>query len=218
MVNIKLNPENVPLKKSIWEVEIENIPFSREFFEQPELWEENTLIDTQYIRYNSERKEYLKGSSSEFDNWYSSIEVNNDLLAQLGNLFDKDINKREFYTLYPVEDTPLKPSEFITNKCELLFRVIKDEPGYRMDDHFDNRAVFGNFFINLVDNTDVSTHFSDPVNLQRTEIPELYKAPVCKNKGIFFLNNFSNLHGIVNNSSQNRYILNILVYFPSLTN
>lgn len=209
-------------KFPIWELSIPDTPFDREFFESNDLWEINKLVDGEYIQYSQERKEYIQNSIPEFENWFTEFKNQNDIITLLGKLFDDKENCGFFYKQFPLEDKKIIPSDFLKRRCDVLYRIINDEPGYKMENHFDNRAVLGNIFINLTDNRGVSTTFvntftngNHSVLDNKTNIH--YKGPEDKNRGIFFMNTPDTYHGIHNNTERTRYIMNILIYFPELT-
>lgn len=206
----------------IWELSIPDTPFDREFFENSKLWELNKLVDGEYIQYGQERKEYIQNAVPEFDNWLTKFKEQNNIIKLLGDLFDSKENCEFFYKQFPLEDKKIIPSDFIKRRCDVLYRIINDEPGYKMHNHFDNRAVLGNIFINLTDNSGVSTSFVNTFtngnhSVIDTETNTHYRGPVNKNEGIFFMNTPDTYHGIHNDSERTRYIMNILIYFPELT-
>jgi len=219
---IQINNTVASPKFPIWELTIPDSPFDRNFFENNDLWEMNKLVDGEFIQYGKERKEYIENSIPEFENWIAEFKKQNDVLGIIGDLLDNDENKGYFYKLFPLEDKKVIPSDFIRRRCNVLYRIINDEPGYKMHNHFDNRSVLGNIFVNLTDNKGVSTTFVNTFTNGNHSVIDKntnihYVGPDQKNKGIFFLNTSDTYHGIHNSTDRTRYIMNILVYFPDLT-
>lgn len=218
---MKINRQEASPKFPIWELSVPNVPFDRDFFDS-NIWTSNKLVDGEYISYGEERKEYKEGTVPEFEDWINKFKQDNDILGHISELLELEENKGHFYKLFPLEDKGITPTDFIRRRCDVLYRLINDEPGYKMHNHFDNRSVLGNIFINLTDNKGVATTFvntftngNHSVLDNQTNIH--YKGPEEKNKGIFFLNSSDTYHGIHNNSEKTRYIMNILIYFPDLT-
>lgn len=223
MSTLTINPADLYGKFPLWEIKVNNIPFDREFFENNKLWKDNLLTGQNYTYYPSERKEYIEGSSQELDTWLSNFKKENDILEKVINNFENyDSNIEHFFREFPIEDKGLKPSYYIRKHCHVLYRVMKDEGGYKMEKHFDNRAVFGNMFFNLVDNGDTGTEFFNTFSTGYKDVIDsdtnlMYKGPTKKGEGIWFMNNSHLLHSIKNRGNINRYVVNILVYFSELT-
>lgn len=219
---ITINTTVAAPKFPIWELRVPDIPFERDFFESNDLWENNKLVNGEYVSYGEERKEYKENLIPEFQNWYNTFKNENNILELLGDLFNEKENNEFFFKQYPIEDKGIVPSDFITRRCGVLYRIINDEPGYKMHNHFDNRAVFGNIFLNLTENKGVSTTFVNTFtngnhSILDSETKIHYRAPDAKNEGIFFMNTSDTYHGIHNNTNRTRFIMNILIYFPELT-
>ena len=83
---------------------------------------------------------------------------------------------------------------------ESKLHAYGNTPGFSLGRHFDNRFVFANFILNLVDNP-VSTKFYDYTQNNKL----IYEAPKEKGKGVFFLNYENTCHSYINDSFENRY-------------
>jgi len=90
--------------------------------------------------------------------------------------------------------------EFVKDTTTIVTQIFMDTPGFSLGNHFDNRFVFANFILNLVDNP-VSTKFYDYTQNYKL----IYEAPNKKGKGVFFLNYENTCHSYINNSFENRY-------------
>jgi hypothetical protein len=96
-----------------------------------------------------------------------------------------------------------KLNNFFINSSAENFTILKDLPGSAMGSHLDNRAMFGAFIINLIDNpAGASTVFSRTFNGEM-----LYQAPTKKGDGVFFINTHEMWHKIENFSSDDRYVI-----------
>ena len=174
------------------------------------------------MNYKPQRKDYKPGSSTIIDEWFNNFKNNNNILDLIIDNFEKSGNDRFFYREYPVEDKGITFRDFITKRCEVHFRIMRDEPGFKMNRHFDNRAVFGNIFFNLVENENVSTQFFNTFTtgykqVLNRETNVMYLAPNTKGEGVWFMNTPLMLHTVDNNTDQNRYVVNAVVLFPYLT-
>lgn len=219
---INFNTTTAADRFPIWELTTPDIPFDRDYFEKNDIWKNNKLVDGEYVAFGDERKDYIPDSLPEFESWFNKFKKESDILNSIGSLLDLKENNEFFYTQYPIQDKGHLPSEFIKKRCSIAFNIMKDEPGYKMHNHFDNRAVFGNIFLNLTDNIDVSTTFVNTfTNYNQSVIDKdtniHYKAPDKKNEGMFFMNTSDTYHGIHNSTDKIRYILNVLIYFSELT-
>jgi hypothetical protein len=92
--------------------------------------------------------------------------------------------------------------EFVKNNTLVTTQIFMDTPGFSLGPHFDNRFVFSNFILNLVDNP-VSTKFYDYTQNYKL----IYEAPKEKGKGIFFINYENSCHSYINDSFKNRYCI-----------
>lgn len=223
MATLTIDSKDLFTRFPLWEVNVDDIPFDREFFENDKLWKDNSLSKQKYTVYSSERKEYIEGVSQELDDWLTKFKQENDILQLIIDNFELyENNIVYFFREYPIEDKGLRPKEFIKKHCSVLYRVMKDEAGYSMEKHFDNRAVFGNIFFNLTDNGNTSTEFYNTFTTGYKEVLNkdtnlMYKGPNKKGQGIWFMNNSHLLHSINNSGDQNRFVINILIYFQPLT-
>jgi len=222
MSSITVNPsvevEHIP----IWKAKLSNFEYDRDFLEQDKLWKTNALSNESYTLYNKERLDFIPESSEEVSNWLEEFKKNNDIFSLLGSLFDNDQNRGFVLSEYPLEFKNTTIEAFLRRNCQLIYRVINDAPKYSMYKHYDNRSVFGNFFINLCDNPDVATEFYNTGTTLNTDTLDetsgiFYKGPTTCCDGLFFMNSYHTWHGVNNRSDENRFILNIVVYFNELT-
>lgn len=217
-VEPKVELDHIP----IWKSKLSGFPFKREFLENTNLWTTNALSNESYTLYNKERLDYVPENSPELTQWLESFKRDNDIFAILGQLLDTDNNKGFVLSEYPLEFKNTSIEKFLRRNCQLIFRLINDGPKYSMYKHYDNRSVFGNFFINLCDNPDVATEFYNTGTTLNTDTLDeesgiFYKGPTTCCNGLFFMNSYHTWHGVNNRSDSNRYILNIVVYFNELT-
>jgi len=222
MSTLQIHPEvdisNIP----IWKTSLTDFSYDRNFLSQDKLWKTNELSNESYTVYNKERLDYIPESSNEFTQWLEEFKGSNDIFTLLGNLLDSDKNKKYVYSEYPLEFKNTTIEKFLRKNCQLIYRVINDGPKYSMYKHYDNRSVFGNFFINLANNPDVATEFYNTGTTLNTDTLDkdsgiFYKGPTTRCDGLFFMNSYHTWHGVNNRSNTNRYILNIVVYFNELT-
>jgi hypothetical protein len=206
-----------------WELSVNDVNFDREILDQTHLWKDNSLVNQKNISYKSERKEYIPNTYIELDNWFKDFKENNNILDIISDHFEKDETTSGFFHReFPIEDKGISIREFLGRRCSYFYRIMKDEPGFKMNIHFDNRAVLGNIFFNLVDNP-TSTEFFNTFTTFYKEVLDketnlMYVAPKEKGKGVFFLNNPHMYHTIQNTSDTNRYVVNVVVFIPQLTN
>jgi hypothetical protein len=92
--------------------------------------------------------------------------------------------------------------EFVKDNTTIATQIFMDTPGFSLGPHFDNRFIFANFILNLVDNP-VSTKFYDYTQNYKL----IYEAPKEKGKGIFFINYENSYHSYKNDSFENRYAI-----------
>ena len=219
---IKLNNSNVDGNADIWEGELTDLPFTRDFLDADVQWGANSRSELKHSRYKQERKEFKDEYSDVVSNWLNSVKKNNNILDIISDLLDREENRKHFYKLYPIEGVPTTIKEYLHKNCDVLYRVIRDQPGFNMNKHFDNRAVLGNMFFNLVDNDKISTQFfrtfnDGSIRELNVDTYHYYNAPTYSGGGIFFLNSYNTFHTIEHTSDKNRYVLNIVVYFKDLT-
>lgn len=207
-----------------WELEVNDVNFSREVLDQPHLWKDNSLVGQKNISYKPERKEYIAGTYPELDTWFEEFKKNNDILDIIATHFEKDERIASyFFREYPIEDKGISIREFVNRRFSYFYRIMRDEPGFKMRIHFDNKAVVGNIFFNLVDNDDVSTEFFNTFTTFHKEVIDeetnlMYVAPTDTGRGVFFLNSSHLYHTIQNRTDKNRYVINVVVFVPQLTN
>lgn len=207
-----------------WELSVNDVNFKRDILDQPHLWKDNALVGQKNISYKSERKEYIEGTYPELDTWFKTFKEDNNILDIITDHFTNDEkNSGYFHREFPIEDKGISIKEFLSKRCSYFYRIMKDEPGFKMNIHFDNRAVLGNIFFNLVDNDNCSTEFFNTFTTFYKQVLDeetnlLYTAPTQQGKGVFFLNNAHMYHTIKNTTDQNRFVVNVVVFFPQLTN
>jgi hypothetical protein len=84
--------------------------------------------------------------------------------------------------------------------------VVEDKPGYYMDQHVDNRVVFGAIICNLQPNP------------PGTKFQQLnYQLPGTKDQGVFYLNHDVNQHSITMTGNKFRVTLQILLCLKQLS-
>jgi hypothetical protein len=124
-----------------------------------------------------------------------------NLYKIIANIYES--NENEIGKLWPLAKFKYKNIyEFIKENTIITTQIFMDTPGFSLGPHFDNRFVFSNFILNLVDNP-ISTKFYDYTRNYKL----IYEAPKEKGKGIFFLNYENSCHSYKNDSSENRYAL-----------
>ena len=147
MSSLTINPaveiDHIP----IWKTQLTDFNYDRKFLEQDKLWKTNALSKESYTLYNKERLDFIPESSNEISNWLEEFKKNNDIFNLLGSLLDSELNKKYVYSEYPLEFKDTTIETFLRRNCQLIYRVINDAPKYSMYKHYDNRSVFGNFFI-----------------------------------------------------------------------
>jgi hypothetical protein len=87
----------------------------------------------------------------------------------------------------------------------IVTKVLKDEPGFKLIPHYDNELIFGIVIINLIDN-DSATIFYEKNNKVKK------MAPLTKGRGILYLNSLNSKHGYANTSIKNRYVVMSILY------
>jgi len=182
-----------------YEIEVEQPPFDRELLEQPENWEDNKIVGGKIHFYDNTRKLLKRdGPNYEIWEWINKVADKEIIFKELGKLWEDQFDT--FYKPWPYKQDQFKtPEEFLRYWIAPLKQGFKDEPGYSMHSHYDNRAIFGNIFINMTDN-DCSTLFYDQGR-------PAWTAPIKKGKGIFFLNDENLYHTINHEGTENRFIL-----------
>jgi len=96
------------------------------------------------------------------------------------------------------------PEYYLTKKDLQFFQAeyVRDDPGYDMGKHLDNRIMFGTLIINLADNDKSHTRYYDGKN---SEEP-IYNGPSTKGTGVFHINTHKVYHDGVNKGDGYRYI------------
>ena len=148
---------------------------------------------TESVLYQSHLREYLtpyKGSDLDL---FANKHLNLDLFARVYNSIDLSAQKR-ITGYWPWQNFGFESIDKFVNKYfNHGVSFIKDNAGFYMGVHTDNRLVVGNAIINLTDNAD-STKFyysvQEPHNI-------VYEAPKERGKGVFFLNNEETAHSIL---------------------
>ena len=87
----------------------------------------------------------------------------------------------------------------------IVTKVLKDEPGFKLIPHYDNELIFCIIIINLIDN-DSATIFYEKNNEVKKE------SPLTKGRGILYLNSLDTKHGYINTSIKNRYVVMSILY------
>jgi hypothetical protein len=96
------------------------------------------------------------------------------------------------------------PEYYLTKKDLQFFGVeyVRDDPGYDMGKHLDNRLMFGTLIINLADNNKSHTRYYDGENSRES----IYNGPSSKGTGAFHINTRKVYHDGVNKGDGYRYI------------
>ena len=208
----------------IWNLKVIGLPFDREHLENENLWGNNSIAEGTYISYKTTRKDYIPGTSTLVDNWIAEFEKTNDIIQIVSELLQKEENINHMLTLFPLEGKgEVDIEKFLRKNCSVFTKIMKDEPGFSMNKHFDNRSVFGNIFFNLTDNDNVSTTFYRGINTPDQDLTfdsddSFYKCSTKKAEGTLFLNTDTTFHTIEHNSDINRYVVNTVLYFTNLAN
>lgn len=208
----------------IWDLKVTGLPFDREHLENENLWSSNSIAEGTYINYKPTRKDYTPGSSELIDRWIAEFEKSNDIIKIISELLQKEENINHILTLFPLEGKgDLDVEKFLRKNCNYFTKVMKDEPGFYMSKHFDNRSVFGNIFFNLADNDNISTTFYRGINTPDNDLTfdaedSFYKSSTKKTEGTLFLNTDTTFHTIEHKSDINRYVVNVVIYYPNLAN
>jgi hypothetical protein len=182
-----------------YELEVESPPFDKELLSRDENWEENKIAGGKIHFYDTTRKLLRRdGPNFQIWEWINKV-VDKDLIyTELGKLWEDQFEN--FYKPWPYKQDKFEtPEEFLRYWVSPLKQGFKDLPGYSMHSHYDNRAIFGNIFINMADN-DCSTTFFD-------QGKPAWTAPTKKGSGIFFLNDENLYHTINHEGKEDRYIL-----------
>jgi hypothetical protein len=167
-------------------------------------------IPVEYVKDESNYFEIKKQSRNNFNN--NKLEQNKiqSLLESFSNenLYKiindvYEFNENIMGITWPLATNKYKNMyEFVKNNTLVTTQIFMDTPGFSLGPHFDNRFVFSNFILNLVDNP-VSTKFYDYTQNYKL----IYEAPKEKGKGIFFINYENSCHSYINDSFKNRYCI-----------
>lgn len=191
-----------------FEVEVETPPFDRDLLSQPENWEQNKLVGSKTHSYSDTRKGLVRDTPHfQIWEWINKVANKDTVYTELGKLWEDKFDI--FYKPWPYKKEHFKtPEEFLRYWVSPTKQGYKDEPGYSMHSHYDNRSIFGNIFINMADN-DCSTTFFDYGK-------PAWSAPLKKGKGIFFLNDESLFHTINHEGTEDRYILVVPIVLKTM--
>jgi hypothetical protein len=167
-------------------------------------------IPVDYIKNESNYVQIKKQSRNNFNNnKLGEIKIksllesfsNENLYKIVNDIYES--NKEEMAILWPFPIIKYKSMyEFIKQNSIITTQIFMDTPGFSLAPHFDNRFVFANFILNLVDNQ-VNTKFYDYSQNYKL----IYEAPNEKGKGVFFLNYENSCHSYINDSFKNRYAI-----------
>ena len=95
--------------------------------------------------------------------------------------------------------------EKISQPYSLVTQIFKNKPGFELVPHIDNNEMLGVIIINLLTN-ETSTEFYNMSDVKNGQ------APLTKNTGVMYLNNYDFKHGYNNVSSADRYICICIIY------
>ena len=137
-------------------------------------------------------------NTSEFNSLRESFKDEN-LFNLISEIYENSPHMFGLIWKYPNKHKNFK--EFLEKNIRVISSISMDSPGFELPKHFDNRKVFGNFILNLVDNPN-STKFYD----YRKNDKLIYEAPKEKGKGVFFVNYENTFHSYKNDSTINRYV------------
>lgn len=188
-----------------FEVEIPLSDLDREYYEQEHLWKDNLLVDSETHPFDSKRS--MLDNDAE-DAWkvlkYMTTNMSQEVIVdEIAKVWEA--NENMFYKIWPYDKNRFSsPKEFVDYWVFPASNAGVDRPGYRMHPHYDNRVIFGNIIVNLTDN-DTSTVFHPPF----VHNDELFRAPLEKGKGIFFMNSEDTYHNIVHEGKLNRFTYNV---------
>jgi hypothetical protein len=161
-------------------------------FTDQDLSDSEKVVIEESVLYQSELREYIKPhSGSKLDSFAKNL-LNGDLFANVYDSLNLEGQKR-ITSYWPWQNFGFENIKQFTDKYfNTGVSFIKDNPGFRMGVHTDNRVVVANAIINLTDNSN-STKFYYSVQEPHNVI---YEGPKEKGKGVFFLNNEETAHSI----------------------
>jgi hypothetical protein len=176
----------------IFEFEVDNLPTDEI------IMEESNYFD---VKPNSRNIfDYDKMHSNELKPLVESFN-SNFLYAILNKIYE--LNPSTFGRIWPLNEKRYGVfTNFLKEQVNITTSICMDTPGWELKKHFDNRFVFANFILNLVDNP-VSTKFYD----YRRNDKLIYEATYKKGTGILFINYENTYHSYKNDSFKNRYAL-----------
>jgi hypothetical protein len=144
------------------------------------------------VLYQSHLREYLTPYNSSGLDLFANKHLNLGLFAKIYNSIDKPAQKR-ITSYWPWQNFGFESIDKFVNKYfNHGVSFIKDNAGFHMGVHTDNRLVVGNAIINLTDNANATKFYysvQEPHNV-------VYEAPKERGKGVFFLNNEETAHSI----------------------
>lgn len=147
---------------------------------------------TKSVLYQSELREYFKPIEATKLDYFQNDYLNADLFAKIYDSINPQAQKR-ITSYWPWQNFGFDNIKQFTDKYfNHGVSFIKDNPGFNMGVHTDNRVVVANAIINLTDNYN-STRFYYSVQEPHQVV---YEAPKEKGKGVFFLNTEETAHSI----------------------
>ena len=150
-------------------------------FTDQDLSDSEKVVIEESVLYQSELREYIKPhSGSKLDSFAKNL-LNGDLFANVYDSLNLEGQKR-ITSYWPWQNFGFENIKQFTDKYfNTGVSFIKDNPGFRMGVHTDNRVVVANAIINLTDNSN-STKFYYSVQEPHNVI---YEGPKEKGKGVF---------------------------------
>ena len=159
----------------IWEVEIQSDVLDSPEFEA-ELRNDNNFIVSEYHHKNLRSMYNRTGAVTD---WLTQSQKS--LLLDI--VSQSDCFKPMYYkSLDEYRDTTVWSAS-----------VLRDQPGFEMIPHLDNRHVMAQLVVNLLQDYETATEFY----YFNSNTP-CYRAPLKKNHGVVFLNTPGSVHGIAN--------------------
>jgi len=172
---------------------IVELDFTKEIdFTDQDLLDADTVEIEKSVLYQSDLRQYIEPhNGSKLDN-FANNHLNANLFANVYDSLDPQGQKR-ITSYWPWQNFGFENIKQFTDKYfNHGVSFIKDNPGFLMGVHTDNRVVVANAIINLTDNSN-STKFYYSVQEPHNVI---YEGPKEKGKGVFFLNNEETAHSI----------------------
>ena len=186
---IHINTTPVYGDHPIFEFKVDDLP-SDSFFISEINWDRGLKRNSFSSKKQTNNVENVTKNLLNFFNKESITKVLTQLYEKNYDLFSYEYPLKSKYSLY----------EYIYNITRPVSDINLDLDGFNLSKHFDNRLIFGNFFLNLIDNQS-STKFYDYLNKDLF----IYEAPKKKGEGVFFLNTIKTFHSV--NVNSDRYIL-----------